>query len=350
LDEERKRNLVESVTEPYCRLCQLLLEPELRFGLMGKGEGVPAKLPKHSVVWVPSRKEGNGANEEQEDEEDKEDSVISRLLICSSCQLCVHRSCYLLPEEGNNDSWTCQACSLPPSAACSLCQQPGGLLQRTDKGRLVHLDCALLLPETTITAEGRLSLSQVPEKRRCLECVICGGQESQPGVHCQASSQCRVAFHPGCALRSGVDMVVGPLGRLILRCGFCVEKLGLREHQVSKFDPQDIYAGEQVELLSGQTATVLEVVPETYYSVAFDDGTFCDNHDPEEVKYEQGAELTINTEVRVMWEGSWCTGLFKGSNTLLWYRVRPDGGGLDEEVERTQLKKLPPLLNSVQAS
>ena len=39
-------------------------------------------------------------------------------------------------------------------------------------------------------------------------------------------------------------------------------------------------------------------MPETYYSVAFDDGTFCDNHDPEEVKYEQGAELTINTEVQ----------------------------------------------------
>ena len=156
---------------------------------MGKGEGVPAKLPKHSVVWVPSRKEGNGANEEEEDEEDEEDSVISRLLICSSCQLCVHRSCYLLPEEGNNDNWRCQACSLPPSAACSLCQQPGGLLQRTDRGRLIHLDCALLLPETTITGEGRLSLSQVPEKRRCLECVICGGQESQPGVHCQVRSR-----------------------------------------------------------------------------------------------------------------------------------------------------------------
>ena len=126
--------------------------------------------------------------------------------------------------------------------------------------------------------------------------------------------------------------------------------------QVGKFDPQDIYVGEQVQLLSGQSATVLEVsiralfsglqilsqvVPETYYSVAFDDGTFCDNHDPEEVKYDEGVELTINTEVcstsqtvctvevclrkcsqvRVMWEGDWCTGLFKGSNTLLWYRV-----------------------------
>ena len=42
----------------------------------------------------------------------------------------------------------------------------------------------------------------------------------------------------------------------------------------------------------------LQVVPETYYSVAFDDGTFCDNHDPEEVKYEQGTELGINTEVK----------------------------------------------------
>ena len=185
LAEERKRNLVESVTEPYCRLCQLLLEPELRFGLMRKGEGVAAKLPKHSVVWVPNRKEGNGVNEENEQEEDEEESVISRLLVCSSCQLCVHRSCYLLPEEGNDDGWTCQACGLPPSATCSLCQQPGGLLQRTGRGRLIHLDCALLLPETTITGEGRLSLSQVPEKRRCLECVICGGQESQPGVHCQ---------------------------------------------------------------------------------------------------------------------------------------------------------------------
>ena len=71
--------------------------------------------------------------------------------------------------------------------------------------------------------------------------------------------------------------------------------------QVGKFDPQDIYVGEQVQLLSGQSATVLEVsirallsglqilsqvVPETYYSVAFDDGTFCDNHDPEQGKYD----------------------------------------------------------------
>ena len=29
--------------------------------------------------------------------------------------------------------------------------------------------------------------------------------------------------------------------------------------QVGKFDPQDIYVGEQVQLLSGQSATVLEV-------------------------------------------------------------------------------------------
>ena len=186
-EEERRRNLVESLTEPYCRLCQLLLEPELRFGLMAKGEGLLPKLPKSSVVWVPKRKEGTeeDTNIEEEEEEEEEASVISKLLVCSSCQLCVHRSCYLLPEEENKEGWTCQACNLPPASLCSLCQQPGGLLQRTDRGRLVHLDCALLLPETTITKEGRLSLTQVPDKRRCLECVICGGQESHPGVHCQ---------------------------------------------------------------------------------------------------------------------------------------------------------------------
>ena len=67
--------------------------------------------------------------------------------------------------------------------------------------------------------------------------------------------------------------MVGSRGRLILRCGFCVEELGLRDHkvgfsnspkvhlvvQVGKFDPQDIYVGDQVQLLSGQSATVLEV-------------------------------------------------------------------------------------------
>ena len=49
--------------------------------------------------------------------------------------------------------------------------------------------------------------------------------------------------------------------------------------------------------------------------------------------------------------------LLNDNQQIIWFsinvdvtQVRPDGGGLDEEVERTQLKKLPPLLNSVQAS
>ena len=49
--------------------------------------------------------------------------------------------------------------------------------------------------------------------------------------------------------------------------------------------------------------------------------------------------------------------LLNDNQQIIWFsinvdvtQVRPDGGGLDEEVERTQLKKLPPLLNEVQAS
>ena len=64
--------------------------------------------------------------------------------------------------------------------------------------------------------------------------VSCSALLSRP-VQClvvQASRECRVSFHAGCAVAGRVDTVVGAGGRLILRCGFCVEKYGLREAKV----------------------------------------------------------------------------------------------------------------------
>ena len=72
---------------------------------------------------------------------------------------------------------------------------------------------------------------------------------------------------------------------------------------MNKFHQQDIKVGEEVRVVVveakgevEEVATVEEVVSETYYSVAFDDGTFCDSLDPEEVKHE--GLLELNSQVK----------------------------------------------------
>lgn len=215
--EESKRNRAECLTEPYCRICQLLLEPgdrqltpcspqsqphahltcpspEVRLGLASAGAGLAANLPRQSAVWVPSRgearEEARGEarveveGEAREEVEGEEELPVSHLVVCSSCHLCVHRACYLLNEEKVEEEWVCQACSIPPSSTCSLCCGGGGDLQRTTRGRLAHLSCALLLPETRV-AGGMVDLGSVPSRRRTIECLLCGGAELSPAVHCQ---------------------------------------------------------------------------------------------------------------------------------------------------------------------
>ena len=215
----------------------------------------------------------------------------------------------------------------------------------------MHSRCAILIPEINYERGSKeaLDLSQVPAKRWNMTCLICDTRGQQPAVHCNASAACMLSFHPRCGFAAGVDCAIGPDNRIILRCGFCMEKYNLRaeERRVSKFDAPDIAVGAKVGILNheettAKTGILVDITPEEFLSVAFDDGTFCDTVEPAHVRSSEGANniLVENMSVEVLWEGKNHTGIFRGTNTLHWYKIRPAGSEEILEFDRTEIEKL----------
>jgi hypothetical protein len=193
-----------------------------------------------------------------------------------------------------------------------------------------------------------LDLSQVPAKRWNISCLLCDMRGQEPAVHCMASASCMLAFHPACGLAAGVDCAIGPDNRIILRCGFCVEKFNLRatERRISKFDPPDIAVGSRVRILNheetaAETGLLVDIATEEFFSIAFDDGTFCDTVEPSQVRsLESTCELVDNVSVEVIWKGKNYTGIFRGKNVLHWYKIKPSGSEQCLELDRTEIEKL----------
>ena len=88
-------------------------------------------------------------------------------------------------------------------------------------------------------------------------------------------------------------------------------------------------------------AVVAEILPEKYLAVAFDDGTFSNNIDPEDVTPVE-TELSLNCPVRVRFEGDLYTGVYKGDSSIYWYKVRTIDNMDILEVEREKITKRKP--------
>ena len=105
---------------------------------------------------------------------------------------------------------------------------------------------------------------------------------------------------------------------------------------------QDLEVGETVTVSrqSGREclAVVVEIMPEKYLAVAFDDGTYSDNLDPEDVSTVQ-SKLSLNCPVQVKFEGSLYSGVYKGDSCLYWYKVRTIDNMDILEVERDKITK-----------
>ena len=69
---------------------------------------------------------------------------------------------------------------------------------------------------------------------------------------------------------------------------------------------------------------VVSVDQEVVYAVAFDDGSFCDSVEPENVIPCDSAatEPCVNAPVKIKWEGSIYSGVFKEKNIVYWYNVK----------------------------
>ena len=91
---------------------------------------------------------------------------------------------------------------------------------------------------------------------------------------------------------------------------------------------------------SGQDslAVVVEIMPEKYLAVAFDDGSYSDSLDPDDVSPVNG-ELRLNCPVRASFEGGLYSGIYKGEHLLHWYKVRTIDNMDVLEVDRKKITK-----------
>lgn len=330
-------NVASSLQEPYCAVCQLLLEPGARARLGDTPTRSLEKVPAQSAVWSPWQPGRH---------------LVSPLLVCRRCKVCVHRDCYnpALAGAAATEEWTCDGCLR--AGACVICHEAGpgaGPLRTTTEGRLCHLVCALLVPEAAVTARGEVDTSLVPAKRSTVECLVCGGRGGRPVVHCHASPSCQVALHPRCGLRDMVDVVIGAeAGSVIMRCSFCLERIrqaAPEQTETTKFRENDLEVGETVTVTrpdGGRSiAVVLEISEDRYVAVAFDDGTYCDTLEPGDVKFVSGEaeDQAENCPVSVSWEGGTYSGVFKGTNTLYWYKLQTVDKMDTLEVERKDITK-----------
>ncbi|KAJ8762890.1 hypothetical protein K2173_023019 [Erythroxylum novogranatense] len=145
----------------------------------------------------------------------------SRLIVCSSCKVAVHRKCYGV--QGNvNESWLCSWCKQRPEGSdsvkhpCVLCPTQGGALKpvSTENGDsgvgFAHLFCSQWMPEVyigdLISMEPIMNVSNLKETRRKLICSICK-MKFGACIRCSHGA-CRATFHPICAREARQRMEV----------------------------------------------------------------------------------------------------------------------------------------------
>lgn len=106
------------------------------------------------------------------DQSDEDDEII----VCDSCGVSVHESCYGVSSDGNQEdettsvhsnissesteAWFCEPCKRSVSSPlCELCPNTGGIFKQTDTGRWIHMVCALYT--RGVTFENIANLSEV---------------------------------------------------------------------------------------------------------------------------------------------------------------------------------------------
>ena len=114
----------------------------------------------------------------------------TQLIVCSSCNVTVHKKCYGVQENIDGESWLCTWCQHKNDASagepvkpCVLCPKQGGALKplhkNEDEGcmRFSHLFCSQWMPEVyvedTRKMEPIINIDGIKETRKKLVCNVC---------------------------------------------------------------------------------------------------------------------------------------------------------------------------------
>ncbi|KAK7275707.1 hypothetical protein RIF29_16829 [Crotalaria pallida] len=173
-------------------------------------------------------------------------SESNRLIVCGSCKVAVHRKCYGVQGDVDDESWLCSWCEQKDGIGetenpCVLCPNKGGALKpvsRSGEGvesvQYAHLFCCLWMPEVYVDdlkkMEPIMNVDGIEESRRKLVCHICKVKFGAC-VRC-SHGVCRISFHPLCARKARHRMEVWAKDcsdDVELRA-FCLKHSGLQEN------------------------------------------------------------------------------------------------------------------------
>ena len=150
--------------------------------------------------------------------EDQQDN----LMVCSSCRMNIHESCYGVSASKLPDDWVCKLCEagVQGQVRCALCRQTTTEARKgafkpvqeesrlkRDRGAWAHIACALWVSGCGFAAVGDDSRAAVTGIEYLSEelynksttCALCNNRD---GVKMKCfNTHCEIHFHPLCGLR-----------------------------------------------------------------------------------------------------------------------------------------------------
>ncbi|MEN2496215.1 MAG: E3 ubiquitin-protein ligase Jade-2 [Marteilia pararefringens] len=136
----------------------------------------------------------------------------NKIVLCEGCDLCVHQSCYGIPEIPAED-WLCKPCKLNLSKPmCYLCGNDtvGAFTSMKSKEVLwAHNLCALWIPEVIyedVNENTKVRVTAGGSKRTQNCCCICFQSRIGLCIECNAEG-CNRKFHVSCAFAASFIML-----------------------------------------------------------------------------------------------------------------------------------------------
>ncbi|KAL5016475.1 hypothetical protein ScPMuIL_006064 [Solemya velum] len=267
---------------------------------------------------------------------------LSQLLVCHSCKICVHASCYGV--ENSKDlisTWKCSRCEEEQfSGQCCLCSLRGGALKPTSNGGWAHVVCALTVPDVKfedIEKRQKIDTGKITAARSKLKCMYCyqmmktsGRTELGTCVQC-STGRCTLSFHVTCAHSAGVVFETSDWPfPVFITC----QRHNVHKDKVTPRDLSDFEKGTKVYAKHKNSryylTDVIEVKNQIFYEVDFDDGSFSDNLFPEDIanfNCVSDGPPDVGESVQVKWpDGDLYNATFRGTNSHMMYTVEFEDG------------------------
>ncbi|XP_006813368.2 lysine-specific demethylase 4C [Saccoglossus kowalevskii] len=353
-------NATVALEDPHCAICQLFKPKSNQTSITVM---TPPLLGQKSTVLVSEMCFASNSSDRAPINTSQliSSDGTSEILVCFTCSVAVHASCYGEFEILDREHWQCRRCARNAwEATCKLCCLRGGALKPTTDNNWVHMVCSIAIPDVSfvnVSHREPVDISRIRPARLRLKCGYCYPIVKQPhiGVCIQCSlGKCVSSFHVTCAYAAGVTMEPDdwPYPVSVI----CLKHSSSKRREEKRPLPE-VKIGQRV--IAKHTnrryyhADVTDTTQQIFYHVDFEDNSRSDDLYPCDIvshDCEHYGPPPEGSEVAVKWtDGVTYRATFKGYHTVtLYHAVFEDGSlvTLKRELLYTEDEPLPKRVQS----